>query len=72
MGRRDDEVATNQSAGASLGAAVAGRVDLTDCRPRRAVLVNHFPVISAEDAQLPIACGCRNDGDYAREAEEAE
>jgi len=71
MGRRDDEVARNQRTSAPLGAAVAGRVDLTDCRPRCALLVNHFPVVSAEDARLQIACGCLNDGEGTRDAEEA-
>ena len=71
MGRRDDEVACNQRTSAPLGAPVAGRVDLTDCRPRCALLVNHFPVVSAKDARLQIACGCLNGGEGTRDAEEA-
>jgi hypothetical protein len=71
MGRRDDEVFRNQRTGASFCAPVAGHVDLTDCRPRGALLVNHSPVVMAKDARAQIACGCLNNGEGARDAEEA-
>ena len=71
MCRRDDEVAGNERTGAPLRAPVASCVDLTDCRPRRALLINHSPVVIAKDARLQFACGCLNDGEGARDAEEA-
>ena len=62
MRRRDDEVAGNKSACASLGIPVAGHVDLADRSPGATEPVNHPPIITAQYARLQVARGRAADG----------
>jgi len=52
MGRCDDKVARNERTSAPRSASVAAHVDLTDCRPWCALLINYSSVVSPNDPRL--------------------
>ena len=70
MSRRDDAVSRDKRACAPARAPVAGHVDLSDCTPGCAQLLNHSSIIIAEYAGLRITCGCADDGESKRDTKD--
>ena len=71
MSRRDDEVGRDKRACAPARAPVAGHVDLADCTPGCAQLLNHSSIVIAKYAGLRISCGWADDGERERDTDDA-
>ena len=71
MSCRDDNVGRDKRPCAATGAPVSGHVDLADCAPGCAQLLNHSSIIIAEYAGLRITCGCADDCESKRDTENA-
>jgi hypothetical protein len=72
MCRCDDKVGRDEGASASLCVSIAARVDLTDCRPRFAYLLNYSSIVVANDARLQIRCGGVNESEGASQTKETD
>ena len=71
MSCRDDEVGRDKRTCAVSRAPITGRVDLADCTPGCAQLLNHSSIVIAYYTGSLISCVCADDGEKERDTEDA-